>query len=430
MTDRFVSFDNMRACVGDLFGEMRSAGLGIPPCYLVRDLYGKVRIAVAEGPEDDEARRRSLQYAAKNLHNRLGAHSYNPEDAVLFLDAATLADLGESALEVHPGVFWVDRLVTGSEWWTVDEPGPRRTPARFTLFSVKGGVGRSTTAAVLAWRLANQGERVLVADLDLESPGLSSALLDTKRQPQFGITDWFVEDLVGQGDVVIGDMSAEPAWAQDLEGEVRLAPAHGREPGDYLAKLGRVYLDTPGSWTLRLKSLLERLEDQYTPTVVLLESRSGLADIAAATVTDLDAEVLLFATDSESNWTDYDILFRHWRTQRLAEKVRGRLSFVSALTPEISAEDYLAKFREKAWKLFLDHLYDEVHPKTESGAEFSFDLNSEHAPHDPAVVLWTLGFAAGASLRNLEEAPVAKAYARFLSRFDQLLEGRRSERAP
>ena len=238
-----------------------------------------------------------------------------------------------------------------------------------------------------------------------------------------------MEDLVGQGDEVVPDMLGEPGWAQDLEGDVRVAPAHGRNPGDYFAKLGRVYMDAPKDWADRLKTLLARLEDHFEPTVVLLESRSGLTDIAAATVTDLEADVLMFAADSESTWTDYGIFFTHFWRHRLAARLRERLFLVSALTPELDTETYLKRFRERAWKLFLRYLYDELDPGADPGDEFSFDLHEEHAPHDPAVILWTLGFAAGASLRNLEDAPVQKAYSHFLKRFDQRLEAARGSEA-
>ena len=88
-------------------------------------------------------------------------------------------------------------------------------------------------------------------------------------------------------------------------------------------------MDTRDPWTKRLKSLLSQLERTSQPSIVLLESRSGLHDIAAATVTDLGAEVLLFAIDSESHWTGYDILFRHWQGHELATTIRERLSIVS-----------------------------------------------------------------------------------------------------
>ena len=37
---------------------------------------------------------------------------------------------------------------------------------------------------------------------------MSSAILDEQMLPRFGVTDWFVEDLVSQGDHVIDEMTA------------------------------------------------------------------------------------------------------------------------------------------------------------------------------------------------------------------------------
>ena len=390
--------------------------------FVVRDLMGRVRLAVSDTVEKQEVCRSVLAELAASLHGVLGPHAYSSEQSVLFLDSATLEDLHKSAREIDPelpGAYLVDRLVTGSNWWTVGERNTERSTTRYTLFSVKGGVGRSTTCAVLSWHLAQAGHRVLVVDLDLESPGLSSAMLDRSIQPRFGITDWFVEDLVGQGAQVIEAMSAIPPWAQDFEGEVRVVAAYGADPGDYLAKLGRVYLDTEDTWTARVNRLLSELEETYSPSIVLIESRSGLHDIAATSVTDLDALVLLFAVDSESNWSDYGILFRHWQSQGLAPAIRERLSIVSGLTPELETTAYLGRFRERAWNLF-QCMYDDVDPSNPSGDEFSFDLNDESAPHDPIPIHWNRGLSGGVSLRSFDETTVAQAYSKFLRRFDEL----------
>ena len=424
MSGSFVSFDDVRRLAVELL-KKETVPDGVRSLYLVRNLFGKVRLSAPEAVEEDESCRDALGRLAKRLGEALGAHGRPSGDAVLFVEPALLDELGETVQEIDglDGAYWVDLLMTGGDWWTVSPPKrPRGRSRRCTLFSVKGGVGRSTTAAVLAWRLARAGERVLVVDLDLESPGLSSAVLDPRTQPDFGVADWFVEDLVGQGERVIERMTAEPSWSRDFDGEAHIAPAHGSKPGEYLAKLGRVYMGHAGkSWGKRLGDMLSRLEKHHDPTFVLLESRSGLHDVAAATVTDLDADVLLFATDSENTWTDYGILFRHWRDRGLATAIRQRLSIASALTPELDTERYLQGFRQRAWDLFREHLYDEVDSSSRPGDEFSFGLDDDDAPHRPAPILWNRGLAAGASLRDPEKntPAVRQAYTTFLKWFDE-----------
>ena len=215
-----VRFDSIAGHVAESVASSISAMEPAAPIYLVRDLWGKVRIAVSDELDGDESISIWLNELAGRLVEMLGAHAYAPESAVLFVDRSTLDALSDIAMEIKAGVYWVDRLVTCRGWWTVGKLDPAQTTTRYTFFSIKGGVGRSTTAAVLARHLANSGESVMVIDLDLESPGLSSALLEPVVQPQCGVTDWFVEDLVGQGDLLINEMVARPQWSLSLEGDV------------------------------------------------------------------------------------------------------------------------------------------------------------------------------------------------------------------
>ncbi len=421
MSADFVLFDDIEGVIRDTVRTSAGVSDSARPIFLIRNLFGRIRVLAPDAIRDDGAGLDGLRALASALRDRLGARAALGGE-ILFVDPALLASVRPTAREILPGVLLAERLVIGADWWTVaPAAAPGRAP-RYTLYSVKGGVGRSTTAAVLARHLAANGRRVLVVDLDLESPGLASAVLEPDRRPDFGVVDWFVEELVGQGEQVVGKMVGAPHWAQTLEGEVRVAPAHGREPGDYLGKLGRSPMDTVKyPWSARLRRLLGRLEAETEPDLVLVESRSGLHDIAAATVTDLNAQVLLFATDSASTWADYAILFRHWRRHHdLAAAIRSRLSIVSALTPELDTARYLERFRERSWDLFREHLYDRVGPSDGSEGVFSFDLPDEGAPHDPLVIHWTRGLAAGASLVDLERTAANQAYRPFLERFDDL----------
>ena len=423
MNRTFVSLDEVRGHVTEAL-EAIDLPKDAPAIYVVRDLQGKVGLSVSENADAGPDVRMVLHSLARALRDRLGAHGRPAEGMVLGVDPVLLAELDDAAMEIVPGVFWADRLLVGEGWWKVGD-SRKPHPVRYTLHSIKGGVGRSTTAAVLAWHLARRGEDVLVVDLDIESPGLASAVLATKAQPKFGVTDWFVEEIVGQGDGVLPHLVATPAWAHDSPGSVWVAPAHGRDPGEYLAKLGRVYLDTPADpWSARLQRFLAGLEATLRPTIVLIESRSGLHDIAAATVTGLDAEVMLFAVNSASTWTGYGILFGHWGAQGLAPRIRERLSIVSAMTPEVDTERYLEQFQENAWNLFRDRLYDPLGGTDDPADAVSYDLRSEDAPHNPLVIRWNRGLAAGASLQRLQETVVDPAYSSFLRRFNRLHEAR------
>ncbi len=419
MSQELVAFDDVRKHVGDALDDI-SLPDGAPPIYVVRDLFGKVSLAVPEAMEDDDDFRNAVHRLAGSLHDRLGAHGRPIGDFVLWVDPELLSRLDGAVQEMRPGVKLADRLMVGGNWWTANGEENRK-PVRYTLYSVKGGVGRSTTAAVLAWHLARRGEDVLAIDLDLESPGLASTLVGEEGRPDFGVTDWFVEDLVGQSDLILDKIVGQPLWARQLSGTVWVAPAHGRDPGEYLAKLGRAYMDTAEDpWTSRLRRLVTGLEERLSPTVVILESRSGLHDIAAATVTDIGAQVLLFAVDAPAAWTGYRILFEHWRDADLAARLRERLSIVCALTPHQDRKLYLARFREKSWDLFRDGLYDPLAGTEATPDAVSYALAEEDAPHSPLVINWDPGLAAGTSLRHIEESTLQNAYQPFLRRFDEL----------
>lgn len=440
---QFVPFDSVWPRVQASVEGIDWSDSGVAELWFVRDLSGRVRILVPQETTDAASEgttsvsAKILRGLAETLSEKLGRRTYAPGQALLPVTKVELERLRPSSAVREVGgvtVFFVERLVTGSEWATVDDAVPATRPLRFTLFSIKGGVGRSTTTAALASHLARNGKRVLVMDLDLESPGLSSALLGRNRHPEFGVVDWFVEDLVGQGESVLGRMVGRPEWPQPMPGDVLVVPAYGVDIGEYIAKLGRVYLERPDgdsrrSWTRKLATLLDALERQEQPDVVLLDSRSGLHDLAAAAVTDVAAHVLLFALESESTWDGYRVLFQHWQWYGVVSAIRERLSLVAALVPtDQRGRGYLSQLRERAWDLFREGLYDEVpadYPEELEPELFSFSLNDDGAPHDPMPIYWNEGLQALPSLRELPESAVTLAYKPFFDRFDVLMQSLR-----
>jgi hypothetical protein len=411
-----ITFDNILPVTRDVLLENQSVISRFQWLLINRDLYGKVRLIAPDAAETDESLQSGLSTVCKKLCARLGRHAHSLTSMILYeasLDAArqdaAIAPMGAGL----SNVFLVDRLATEGVWAKISPE--IHHPPHIVFFSIKGGVGRSTALAATAWSLAQAGKRVLVADLDLESPGLSLSLLPPDRQPKYGITDWFVEDLVDNTDSILDDMIATSNLSHD--GEIYVVPAHGADPGEYVVKLGRVWMPkvqprgAREPWHGRLQRLLQVLEARVKPDVVLIDSRAGIDDVASASVTGLGATlVLLFALEGIHTWNGYRILFEHWRRSGVARAMRQRLQIVAGLVPENDRATYLSGLREHAYEIFIDSLYDEIAPSSAQSSpaadsirrphvgdhfqDWNFDEADESAPHYPLAVNWSRGFSA------------------------------------
>ena len=399
------TFDQILDATRAVLREHEAALAAIGPIFVNRDLNGRVRLIVQAACKQAPLAREALDSIGRGLEARLGAHAYPAQRAVLFetdLDAATdgapIFDLaGFDQVRV------IDRLATDSDWSRI-APESSGAP-RVVFFSIKGGVGRSTALAATAWSLAQAGQHVLVLDLDLESPGLSSSLLPPERQPSFGICDWLVEDLVDNGQVVLDDMTATSTLARD--GEIWVVPAHGRVPGEYVSKLGRAWMPKVHRdgkrepWSARLARLITELETRCKPDIILIDSRAGIDEVASSCVTGLGAQlVLLFALTGDQTWTGYRMLFEHWLKSGVAPAIRERLQVVAATLPELGTAECVEELRELSFDLFTDTLYDEIPPGEIIVNHWNFDLAEEGAPHTPWLIRWHRGFAALRSLHD------------------------------
>ena len=404
----------------------------IPQVLVNRDLFGRVRLIVDRKIAELPDTRALLDSFASDLSRALESHGYPFEELVLFesnldrvLEGATCFPLRE-----HAKVQILDRLATGSAWsriTNISESCPR-----VVFFSIKGGVGRSTALAITAWSLAEAGHRVLVLDLDLESPGLSSALVPRGHRPTYGITDWLVEDLVSNEGQLLSDMVLTSDLSRN--GTILVAPAHGRDPGEYVAKLGRVWMskaDGAGgyeAWPQRLGRLLAKLEGEYKPDIVLIDSRSGIDEVASACVTELGAEsVLLFTADGEQTWSGYKVLFEHWTRLGLVRSVRERLQCVGAMIQTDNGRAAFEHLREQSWSVF-NTLYDAVPPGDSGGELFNFDKDDDTAPHYPLPIRWDRGFAGLRSIHShlseLEPAMVNATFGSLTERLQTIVSGR------
>ncbi|MGH3923046.1 MAG: KGGVGR-motif variant AAA ATPase, partial [Pseudonocardiaceae bacterium] len=165
-----------------------------------------------------------------------------------------------------------------------------------TFYSYKGGTGRTMALANVAWILASAGKRVLVADWDLEAPGLHrffSPFLDVDTVAhRRGVIDLVreYEDQVRReadrpGDWVeqlarVNDYASSIDWTFDGGGSLDMLSA-GRQNSAYASTLGSLDWDTfydRLGGGIFLDALRDDMRRNYD--YALIDSRTGFSDVA------------------------------------------------------------------------------------------------------------------------------------------------------
>ena len=392
---------------------------------------GRVSLAINAFQKDVE--RKAI--LSEQLHTRLGAFSPGPEVAVQCRDDLLLPEeVFESSeairVQAEPvAVYLVDHLMNNQDWLRRPLADQSPLPAAVT-FSLKGGVGRSTTVAAWAHHLASAGNKVLALDLDLEAPGLQSLLLREGNvnsgrdpRPDYGIVDWLVEGRVGQADAgLFEDMLGSVDLPPGTPGEIRVIPAFGRRTQDYVAKLGRAYLPVVGGdgvergFAEAVLELLKAGKERAEPfDVALLDARAGMHDIGAAAVTRLGAHAFLFARDDPQTWTAYEHLFEHLRWSPAVEygmpdhDLRWRLSTVGALAGAAPSDFEGLRGRSyAAWQCLYDE-EQEASPETP-------DETDQSMPHWP-IPVYAVEELRGASFHDPDNAPAPNVLERAYREF-------------
>ncbi len=429
-----VRFDDASAALKRLLTDFATTP-GLVRLVAVRDLAGRLRFAV----DGDNACCKALADRVSAGADALGAW-LPPETTTRretygriltrqqLFDAPQVFD-SPDRVEVAPKVFLLDRRVIAADWQRGPLPNDPPAPPRAAFYALKGGAGRSTALVYWVRHLARDlGKKVLVVDLDLESPGVSAALLPLGRGPRFGVVDWYVEEAVGQADAdLLAQMTAQSPLAEAGPGSIHVAPVAG-DSSDYLAKLARVYASPPGAgdrgaFGARTGRLIDDLERTIRPDVTVIDSRAGLHDVGAVSIVRLGATAFLFATATEESWLGYRYMFEAWGKRReVVREFRENLQIVASLVPEVGGDDYVARVRERAHTLFTEWIYDDA------GVDDPFNFNERDAtaPHAPLPVMWGRRFFAHDPLGPADErfeAELLAHFGDFIRRADELVLG-------
>jgi MinD-like ATPase involved in chromosome partitioning or flagellar assembly len=413
-----------------------SPGFGdVSKAVVVRDLKGCVRLAI------DLVAGRAFDVAPleANLTATLGAWFAGPilgPDVRRDMSRLRGTVLGQNAPWMAA---WTD-LITGTtqatvagKWhkierhlsklaWTQPEiarpPWPlvAQRPAIVTFYSFKGGVGRTTLLASTALQLATEGRRVVVVDLDVEAPGVSTLLGATARR---GVVDFLV-DHYATGLVDIDGLAGAATALDAASVMVDVVPA-GVVNATYFEKLAR--LDFVGSGLVEpnaqspvrgsLRALIEALSRRIpAPDYILIDSRAGLHDVAGLSLHDLAHVDVLIGRDSDQTYSGLELTVAALGARRELEDIRCVV--VQAMAPDdpgsLEYQRITTEYRTRSHAAFADHVYDRDDPDDVP------DVDDDSAAHFPSVIRFNHRLLHFSSLQAVRAELTAEDFVRVKER--------------
>ena len=211
----------------------------------------------------------------------------------------------------------------------------QRIPRTIAFYSFKGGVGRTTALTHVASIIAKRGRKVVAVDLDMEAPGLGSAMR-LSPIPPYGIVDYFYErSYIPEGvnpTISIAEIFSE-VRIPDAIGRLFVVPA-GTLSLDYIAKVD----------DLRSTAITERGEDlwsafyreiteQLRPDIILIDSRTGINEWGAFSLLRAADKAIVFLYPNEQNRQGINLLL-----EALADKIPLQLVFSPVPLSEAGTE--------------------------------------------------------------------------------------------
>jgi tetratricopeptide (TPR) repeat protein len=214
-----------------------------------------------------------------------------------------------------------------------------------TFYSYKGGVGRTLALVNVAFRLADKGKRVFILDFDLEAPGIDSFRLAGDREPRQGVVEYAAQFSVEGKVPDLGEYVFEVDAARTQPGRILVMPA-GRKDKNYQVQLSRFdwkqfYRQKSGY--LFVENLKGAIRENCNPDYVLVDSRTGLTDIAGICTLQLpDVVVLLFNLNNQ-NIDGIAQIYRSIRFNKLSRNIETIL--VASPLPDVPAQLDILKER-------------------------------------------------------------------------------------
>ncbi len=277
-----IHFDEVKSRAIECITKQKT---GTAQYYIIRDVFGKIAVYVM-GETDAKIERLKQALTGAIGEKWLGQVISLTEDSILY------PEICNSTIELENSIFFGERPLVKKSWSRTKTDKRRGTAKVITFYSYKGGVGRTTTLALTALQMARAGKRVVTVDFDLEAPGLATVLRPEGAYPEYGLIDFLVEYDKQENNLDIREY-IYPVTSKKLlglkGGEVFVMQAANLERGTYDAyfyKLSRLDFNLPkySQKDGAIDCLLDEIDREYHPDVIMVDARAGVHDIGGLTL--------------------------------------------------------------------------------------------------------------------------------------------------
>lgn len=178
-----------------------------------------------------------------------------------------------------------------------------------TFYSYKGGVGRTLALSNIATRLAEFGKTVCMIDFDLEAPGIPYKFKKQLKSLEFetGLVDYLQHYVkYRQAPPNVKDFVTTVQEGTANQKEITLLPAGNIYSKDYWVKLSSIgwdkfFYEKDSTGVGFFFDLKEKIKKEIQPDYLLIDSRTGITEIAGITLSLLADEVVLLSVNNEEN---------------------------------------------------------------------------------------------------------------------------------
>ena len=245
--------------------------------------------------------------------------------------------------------------------------------------------------------MARHGKKVVLIDLDLEAPGLLSAMPPpSDAGPIAGVLDFLLERPLVSGwhDLALNDFyyTIEDDAVIATGAPIRVIPA-GSLDEHYLQKLARlnyqqIYDITTGEADRSpLVELIKFARAELKAECVLLDSRAGFHDLGGLALSGIAHLDVVFGLHSEQSWRGLEALVRFLgrdRVERDLPQLDCLLVHAMAPPPGEARDRAFGQFKERAYDAFTRDYYEEEDSDVGTGSPPALD--DEESPHYPTAL--------------------------------------------